>query len=196
MIMQPTPQQIDEQVELERDAIKQGLKRLRDQTIKLENQNYGSATIYGVSSIHTLLPRLIAAIEETNIRIHKGSNGRYFKEVHEYLKDLDAESAAVISCKITFDKVFGYRDNSNQAINVCESIGHAIENECQMRHYEIHAPGLLNTLKKNYWHKSIGTHQKLVVVKTLMNRYEVKQWTAWGRSIRIKLGAWLLDCII
>ena len=38
MIMKPTPQQIDEQVKLERDAISQGLKRLRDQTIKLENQ--------------------------------------------------------------------------------------------------------------------------------------------------------------
>ena len=38
--MKPTPQQIDEQVELERSAIKQGLKRLQDQTLKLEGQNY------------------------------------------------------------------------------------------------------------------------------------------------------------
>ena len=30
MIMKPTPQQIDEQVELERDAIRQGLKRLQN----------------------------------------------------------------------------------------------------------------------------------------------------------------------
>ena len=196
MIMQPTPQQIDEQVELERTAIKQGLKRLQDQTIKLENQNYGSATIYGVSSIHSLLPRLVSKIEETNIRIHKGSNGYYFKEIHCYLKDIDYESAAVIACKITFDKVFGYKDGSNLAINVCEAIGHAIEDECLMRHYETHAPGLLNTLKKNYWHKSIGTQQKLVVIKTLMNRYKVKQWTTWSRRIRIKLGAWLLECIM
>ena len=196
MIMQPTPQQIDEQVELERTAIKQGLKRLQDQTLKLENQNYASATIYGVSSIHSLLPRLVSKIEETNIRIHKGSNGYYFKEIHCYLKDIDYESAAVIACKITFDKVFGYKDGSNLAINVCEAIGHAIEDECLMRHYETHAPGLLNTLKKNYWHKSIGTQQKLVVIKTLMNRYKVKQWTTWSRRIRIKLGAWLLECIM
>ena len=196
MIMKPTPQQIDEQVKLERTAIKQGLKRLQDQTIKLENQNYGSATIYGVSSIHSLLPRLVSKIEETNIRIHKGSNGYYFKEIHCYLKDIDYESAAVIACKITFDKVFGYKDGSNLAINVCEAIGHAIEDECLMRHYETHAPGLLNTLKKNYWHKSIGTQQKLVVIKTLMNRYKVKQWTTWSRRIRIKLGGWLLECIM
>jgi len=51
-------------------------------------------------------------------------------------------------------------------------------------------------LKKNYWHKSIGTHQKIVVIQTLMNRYDVEQWESWGRSNRVKLGAWLLDCIL
>ena len=29
-----------------------------------------------------------------------------------------------------------------------------------------------------------------------MNRYDVKQWDAWGRANRIKLGGWLLDCIM
>ena len=57
-----------------------------------------------------------------------------------------------------------------------------------MRHYEKEAPGLLKVLKDNYWHRSIGTQQKLVVIRTLMNRYEVKQWNAWGRANRIKLG--------
>ena len=32
----PTPAQIDEQIKLERDQIAQGLKRLRDNTVKLE----------------------------------------------------------------------------------------------------------------------------------------------------------------
>ena len=90
--MKPTPQQIDEQVELERDAIRQGLKRLRDQTIKLENQNYASATIYGISSIDSLLPDVAEQIDKTTIRIHKGSNGEHFKDVHQYLKDIDSQS--------------------------------------------------------------------------------------------------------
>ena len=136
----PTPEQIDEQVKLEREAISCGLKRLQDQTIKLEDQSYASATIYGISSIDTLPPLLVERIEKTRVRIHKGSN---------------------------------------QAIKVCESIGRAVEDECQMRHYEKCAPGLLNTLKENYWHRAIGTHQKLVVIRTLMNRYDVKQWISW-----------------
>jgi DNA-directed RNA polymerase len=28
-----------------------------------------------------------------------------------------------------------------------------------------------------------------------MNRYDVPHWKAWGRSNRVKLGAWLLDCV-
>ena len=192
----PTPSQIDEQVKLEREAISQGLKRLQDQTIKLENQNYSSATIYGISSIDTLLPDVAKLIDDTTIRIHKGSNGVAFKDIHQYLEDIDSQSAAAIACKITFDKVFGYKEGSNQAVKVCEAIGKAVEDECQMRHYETHAPGLLNVLKENYWHRACGTHQKVVIIRTLMNRYEVKQWKAWHTSIKIKLGAWLLECIM
>ena len=63
----PTVEQIDEQVALERDQIRQGLKRLTDQTIKLEEQEYASATIYGISSIDTLLPLVVQRIEKTNV---------------------------------------------------------------------------------------------------------------------------------
>jgi len=192
----PTVDLIDEQVELERDQIRQGLKRLRDQSIKLEDQSYASATIYGISSIDTLIPLLVKRITDTNLRIHKGHNGVAFRDIHEYLSRLEPTAAAAIACKLTFDKVFSFKAGSNYAVNVCSAIGHAIEDECQMRHYEENAPGLLNVLKQNYWHKAIGTQQKLTVIRTLMNRYNVKTWTPWSSSIRIKLGTWLLDCIM
>ena len=194
--MIPTPSQIDEQVELERHQIRQGLKRLEDQCIKLENQSYASATIYGISSIDTLLPLLVQRITDTNKRIHEGHNGVLFHEIHQYLNGIEPIAAAAIACKLTFDKVFCLKEGSNVATNVCATIGHAIEDECQMRHYESHAPGLLHTLKKNYWHRACGTQQKLIVIRTLMNRYNVKQWSPWSTSIRFKLGGWLLDCIM
>ena len=194
--MQPTTAQIDEQVELERDQIRQGLKRLQDNTLKLENQSYSSATIYGISSIDTLLPLLVKRLEDTNLKIHKGKYGVAFKDIHGYLSNLEPMAAAAIACKITFDKVFGFKDGSNQATKVCEAIGKGIEDECHMRHYESHAPALLHTLKKNYWHKSCGTQQKLVIIRTLMNRYNIQQWTSWSTAVRVKLGGWLLDCIM
>jgi len=187
---------IEEQVKLERSQVSQGLKCLNDNTFKLEDKSYASATVYGIASIDSLLPLLVNKINETNRRIHQGHTGVAFKEIHKYLAGLEPLAAAAIACKITFDKVFSFKEGSNFAVNVCDSIGHAIEDECLMRHYEEKVPALLTTLKKNYWHKSIGTQQKLVVIKTLMNRYKVPTWTPWGRSIRVKLGGWLLDCIM
>ena len=192
----PTPAQIDEQIQLERDAIAQGLKKLHKNTRDLEAKEYASASVYGAASIDTLLPLVVARIESTTNRIKEGKTGAAFKEIQQYLADVEPLAAAAIAVKLTFDKVFSYKDKSNQAVNVCDSIGLAVEQECQMRHYEKHAPGLLKVLKDNYWHRSIGTQQKLVVIRTLMNRYDVKQWQPWGRANRIKLGGWLLDCIM
>jgi len=191
-----TPNQLDEQIQLERTQISQGLKRLRDQTFKLEQQNYASASLYGIASVETLLPLVVNQIMSTNQKIHQGKYGAAFKDIHIYLSTIEPLAAAAIACKITFDKVFGYKEGCNIATNICEAIGRAIEDECQMRHYEQNAPGLLAVLKENYWHKAIGTQQKLTVIKTLMNRYNVKSWTPWTRSVRIKLGGWLLDCIM
>ena len=191
-----TQEQLEEQIALEREAIAQGLKRLRDNTMKLEQKDYASAAIYGVASIDTLLPLVVARIEGTTNRIKEGKVGASFKEIRQFLEGIEPLAAAAIACKLTFDKVFSYKDGANKLASVTDAIGHAIEDECQMRHYERSAPGLLKTIKDKYWHDSCGTHQKLVLTRTLMNRYEVPAWDSWGRANRIKLGGWLLDCIM
>ena len=191
-----TPAEIDEQIQLERDAISQGLKRLHKNTYDLENKSYASATVYGAASIDTLLPLVVARIEDTTARLTKGQAGKAFKEIQQYLADVEPLAAAALAVKLTFDKVFSYKEKSNVTIKVCEAIGLAVEQECQMRHYETKAPGLLHVLKENYWHRSIGTQQKIVVIRTLMNRYDVEQWKTWGCANRVKLGGWLLDCIM
>jgi len=191
-----TPHQIDEQIKHERAAIAQGLKRLKENTKRLEEKDYASASVYGITTIDALLPLVVERIKETNTRIHEGHTGQSFVEIKQYLSDIEPLAAAAITCKITIDKVFSHKDESNQIVNICDAIGQGIENECKMRHFERHAPGLLETLKKNYWHRAIGTDQKIVVIQTLMNRYEVQQWQAWGRGNRVKLGGWLLNCVI
>ena len=192
----PTPAQIDAQIQLERDAISHGLEKLHKNTKDLENKSYASATIYGAASIESLLPRVIEKIEATTTRLTKGQAGVAFKEIQQFLSGIDAPAVAAIALKLTFDKVFSYKEDSNQATKVCEAIGLAVEQECQMRYYEQSAPGLLKSIKDNYWHRSIGTQQKLTVIRTLMNRSDIQHWKTWGSSNRIKLGAWLLDCIM
>ena len=170
----PTPAQIDEQVQLERDQIRQGLKRLRDNTDALQQKSYASATVYGIASIDVLLPILVKRLEDTNNRIHEGKNGVAFKEISQYISQLEPLAAAAIALKLTFDKVFSYKEGNDQVQSVCDGIGSAVEAECQMRHYERCAPGLLETLKKNYWHKSCGTDQRLTVIQILMNRSDIQ----------------------
>tara|TARA_R100001594_G_scaffold17813_1_gene36023 strand:+ start:539 stop:2905 length:2367 start_codon:yes stop_codon:yes gene_type:complete len=197
ILTMPTPAEIDTQIQLEREAIAQGLKRLRSNVQELEEKDYASATTYGISSIDTLLPHVIKHIQDTfEYRIERGHNGVAFKEIHQYLSHIEPLALAAIGCKVTFDKVFGRKPDSNLVMNVTSSIGKAVEDECHMRHYEKVAPGLLNTLKKNYWHDAIGTQQKVTVISTLIKRYEVEPWVTWPRSVRVRLGTWLLDCIM
>jgi len=191
-----TPAQIEEQVNFERDAIKCGLNKLRKQTKDLEDKQYASATAYGTASMDVLLPLVVQRIEETNNRIHEGKTGAQFKEIHQYLKDVEPLAAAGIALKITFDRVFSTKDGASQLVKVTEAIGQAVEQECQMQYYERTCPGLLKVIKNNYWHRACGTHQKLVVVRTLINRSDVTPWKTWRQDVRVKLGNWLLSCIM
>lgn len=191
-----TKAEIAAQYQLEEQQITQGLYKLRSNTNSLEEKDYASATEYGSASIKTLLPLVTERIEATTSRIHERKNGVAFKEIHSHLAGLDAMSAAAIACKITFDKVFSYNEDNSKLAKVTESIGRAIEDECQLRHYQENCPGLLKTLKDNYWHQSSGTQQRAKSIRTLMAKYDVKQWVPWSSTIKSKLGAWLLECII
>ena len=189
-----TPAEIEQQVQFERDAIASGLKKLRDQTRKLEQQAYASATVYGNASIDTMLPLVVAKIEESaDYRLRR--TGQSFATIEKHLKDVEPLAAAAIACKVLFDRVFSYDAKANYLVNVAGAIGQALENECQMRHYEREAPGLLHSIKKNYWHRSAGTQQRLVIIRTLFNRTDVAKWSNWGQDVRVKLGNWLIACI-
>ena len=150
-----------------------GLERLQRNTRDLEDKSYASATVYGCSSINTLLPLVTKRIEETKKLIKEGCIGKSFAEIHQYLEPIQAGAAAAIACKVVFDKVFSYKENSNRLVSVAEAIGTAVEQEAQMQFYEKNCPGLLNVIKKNYWHNTTGTHQKFVIIRTLIQRYDV-----------------------
>ena len=190
-----TPELIDQQYELEREQVRQGRKRLRDNTIRLENKDYASASVYGVTCMDDLIPRVVSQLERLRNRITEGHNGVAFAEIRIYLDQLETLAIAGIGCKLIFDKVFGFKENSNLLQNVSESIGAALEAECQMRYYEEKAPGLLKILKEDYWHDACGTQQKVSSIRTLINRSKLEEWKSWGRKVKIKLGGWVLEAI-
>ena len=191
----PTPAQIDEQLALERRGIACGQQRLLDNTKKMEERSYASAAVYGAPSISAALPAVAAVIEDTVLRIHKGQNGKDFATIHQYLAGIEPEAAAAIALKLTFDKVFSPKDKANEIANVITAIGHALEQEAQLRWYEAQDPDLMDRIRRSYWHDSCGTQQKARVATLMMNRKDY-HWDGWGTLVRAKLGAWLLDCVM
>lgn len=187
---------IDKQIDQERLQIHIGKNTLQQNTIKAENRAYASSAIYGISSIQELIPYVEAELSNIKTRIHKGKNGAAFKEIKLYLDDIEPLVAAGIACKIVFDKVFSYKDeDDNLLVNVAESVGTALMQECQMRYYQRKAPGLLRVLKENYWHAACGTQQKLTDIQLMMKRADIT-WNKWARPVRVKLGNILVDVVI
>jgi DNA-directed RNA polymerase len=189
----PTPAEIDEQVALEREQIRRGLEQLRANVHKLEQQEYASAAVYGAASIQDCIPVFTEHIQNSTQRIKKGRAGTAFKDIHKYLQDLDAEVAAAITLKVVFDKVFAANKKSQSVASVVECVGRAIENECMMSYYEEHIPALFETIKKNHFHRSSGTHQKVKTMTTLMHKFDVDHWKPWGVLVCARLGTWFVD---
>ena len=192
----PTTADLERQAQFERKQIRGGLERIRSNTKKLIDKDYASATTFGSASIETLLPYLVKAIDKKKDDRKAKSIGRHL-HLLPYLFALDTESQAAITAKIVFDKTFSSRKENSKVANVVQAIGTALEAESQMRHYESSAPGLFETLKKNYWHQAKGTEYKRKSMQTLMSKHEeIEQWKAWNRIERIKVGTWFLDCLM
>ena len=192
----PTTADLEMQERFERKQIKGGLERFRSNTKKLLDKDYASATVFGSASIETLLPYLVNYIDKKKEERQKLLVGRQLLLI-PYLISLDSEAQAAITAKITFDKLFSPRKDNSKVANVVQAIGSALESECQMRYYESSAPGLFETLKKNYWHQAKGTAYKAKSMTTLMNKHEdLERWKTWNRIERIKVGTWFLDCLM
>tara|TARA_A100001011_G_scaffold383214_1_gene454111 strand:- start:569 stop:2905 length:2337 start_codon:yes stop_codon:yes gene_type:complete len=192
----PTTADLEMQERFERKQIKGGLERFRSNTQKLLDKNYASATVFGSSSIETLLPYLVNYIDKKKEERQKLLVGRQLLLI-PYLVALDSESQAAITAKMTFDKLFSPRKDNSKVANVVLAIGSALEAECQMKYYEASGPGLFETLKKNYWHQAKGTEYKRKSMQTLMSKHEeIEQWKPWNRIERIKVGTWFLDCLM
>ena len=199
----PTPAQIDEQIQHERDAIRCGIDKLYKDNQKLLEREYGSATVFGCASIAEAQGAVAEAILDTFWKLKKGQNGVHYADIMNHLSQFDAPEQAHILANIglkrTFDLVFSQkRKDSNKfpnAIsNVCVSVGASVEDECQMRWYEQQDPELFSKIKKKYWLNTTGTQQKRNVATLMFNRNDL-HWDSWGAPLRARLGGWLVDLV-
>jgi len=187
--------EIEKQWQLERDALAQGATKIRKQEDKALAREYASSLVTSQSFMNTYLPAVCDTIKrEREYKLGRG-NGQYFIEVINYLDDLEDLACAGIALKVTFDKVFSLVEDANKLVSIQKSIGNAIEQECQIRYYERVAPGLMNYVVKKYWHSAAGTQQRYKDARIMLERNGY-HWTKWGTTTRVRLGNWLLDCIL
>ena len=193
----PLRAEIEQQETLERNQIKGGLEKIRKDTLHLEKKEYASATVYGSASIATLLPTFVEYLDErkNDRKLAAVKGAGHLIGLLPYLFALDTESQAVIAAKLTFDKVFSPRRKNQLVVSVTDSIGSAIEAECQMQYYENIAPPLFAALKETYWHQAKGTEYKRKSMQTIMNKHDIVPWTPWSREWKVKLGGFLLNCL-
>ncbi len=193
--MIPDDAEIEKQWQLERDALAQGATKIRKQEDKALAREYASSLVTSQSFMNTYLPAVCDTIERTvNDRIWNNA-GAYYAEIATYLKDIEPLACAGIALKVTFDKVFSLVEDANKLVSIQKSIGTAVEQECQIRYYERVAPGLMNYVVKKYWHSAAGTQQRYKDARIMLERNGY-HWTKWGPTTRVRLGNWLLDCIL
>ena len=189
-----TQKQIEQQEAFERKQIRGGIDKLNSDTTKLEEKTYASATVYGSSCMNSILPDLIAYIDEKKKKYSRFA-GKDAVVVHNHIVPFDSEIQALLTCKVVFDHVFAPRQTKQALTNTALAVGQALEGDCQMLYYEQKAPALLATLKKNYWHQSKGTEYKRKCIQTLMHKQNITPWVPWHKNIKIKIGTWLIDCL-
>jgi len=196
----PTTAEIDEQLQLERDASAYGISRLRENTLKLEEKEYASATVYGASAVQALTPIVARGIEEARALYHEGKAGRYVAEVAQHTDDIEPLALANITLKMILDSLFtqvgtgtGFGD---EVTMVTRRIGAAIVAEKQMRFYEKKFPGLFIYFRKKYWHSAAGTANKQKLMQIKINRVVETNWVSWPQPLKVRIGGWFLNQVL
>ena len=190
-----TEKQIEDQQEFERKQISGGLHKLRSNTQKLEEQTYASATVYGSSCISSILPDLIAYIDEKKDKYLRFNAAKDKQVFHKHILPTDSPVQAMLATKVVFDMAFSPVAKKHRLTPIAQAIGAALEAEAQMEYYEKEAPALLATLKKNYWHQAKGTEYKRKCIQTLMHKTQISPWVGWDTKTKVKVGVFLLDCL-
>mgnify|MGYP001180435854 FL=1 len=192
----PTPIEVERQIDLERKQIRGGLEKLRKDTKNLEEKTYASATVYGSVAISEIMIDLIDYIDKKKKKYREQGCGKDMRLHGKYTLPIDTDIQALLIAKVTFDHVFSPRKVNHNVSTISIAAGHAIEGEAQLTYYESHGPELLDTLKKNYWHDAKGTEYKRKCIQTLMHKRDITPWCAWDKDTKMKVGLWLLDCLI
>ena len=134
-------------------------------------------------------------VETTFHKLKNGQAGKFYREISEYVDDLEPLAISTIILKITFDRVFSTQRGANLVTPTLVAIGSALESECKFRWYKRHHPGLLKYIADTYFHDACGTMQKQIIASQKFGERGIR-WQAWGTKTKISLGRWGLTAVM
>ena len=190
-----TPSEIQQQIELEREALSCGKEKLHASLQRLQEKSYASASVYGTASISSALPSVMKDIDTCRAKLRKGQAGQYYRPVAEHLDNLESLAIATIGLKMTFDLVFSMKRDADLLPTIIVSIGTSLEHECRFRWYKENHPELMKYIEDKYYHESCGTHQKTSIASVIFSRHDIV-WPSWHVKTRAALGGWVLDRVM
>lgn len=190
-----TPSEIQQQIELEREALSCGKEKLHASLQRLQEKSYASASVYGTASISSALPSVMKDIDTCRAKLRKGQAGQYYRPVAEHLDNLESLAIATIGLKVTFDLVFSMKRDADLLPTIIVSIGTSLEHECRFRWYKENHPELMQYIEDKYYHESCGTHQKTSIASVIFSRHDIV-WPSWHIKTRAALGGWVLDRVM
>ena len=189
---------VGRQWKLEAEAARLGAERLRVNTLRDEERDYSSGTLWGRKLVNQQVSVIARRIEATKKRLTQGKAQTGATKLQDVINQVEPEVLAAIAAKRCLDSIGQGRDNSGKHNNtyarICVSIGKAVESECRFRWYEKQAPKEFEAIKFFHFKKTTGTQQKDTIAKVLMGRKGFR-WASWSSSKRHQIGAFLLDCI-
>jgi DNA-directed RNA polymerase len=182
------------QYKLETAQAEEARGRLTARTLQAEQRSYASGTVYGKKALEAALGAAAEQITKGLSRISNGSPGPDYKLIRDRIGEADPAVLALLALKTCLD-VLGQRGRAKETTytNVASAIGEAVQVELRLDHYKKADPKLFREVTGRF-HKSTGTRQKATVLRLTFNREGI-EWATWSGPIKVRVGAWLLDCI-
>ena len=183
-----TPQQIERQIQLETQAVHDGIAKLRSNTQKAEQQAYASSTVYAQKMLKEAIPEVAKEITRIRTtRLMRGAAGQALAPLAKHTLHIEPEVIAMITLKTLFDVCTDPKDRADLVNNVIDRVGIAIEQEAKWRYFKEKDPDLLHWITEAH-HKGKGLHYRDY---DATRRFRDKGifWSSWPRIARVKIGA-------
>ena len=165
--------------------------RLAKSTREAEDKAYASSTIYGQKTLKTFTLPIAERMTQRLKALGRGKGAVDGVTVYTHLKAAKSEHLALLALKVCLDEL-GKQERPT-FVQLCTSIGGAIETELRLQWYVKENRDLFNDVKKGF-HRSTGTRQKVTVFKLRFNDAG-HEWTTWSPSVKQKIGAWCFEAI-